>query len=203
MYRSTLTLNPLSPSARRDLQWPYEFHRTLERCRMENGLAEETKMLFCYDGKERIIVQTPTPIAFWRGITHDYALSIDTEKLVLPETGEILEFQLVANPVQQKVRSQQRYPIHGEINQLIWLSRQGARNGFGLVTAKVLDVKWSGRHEERNNKADLPVWCVTFRGVLLVTDAEKFAHGITIGFGKGKMHGLGLLQYRPYQKDHE
>lgn len=196
MYRSILTLNTESGSARRDLRWPYEFHRTLARCRANSGLPEETKVLFCYDGDDRVIVQSPAKIEFWSGITHDYAYRIETEVVKLPKTGDTIEFQLTANLVAKKSRSNYRYPIHGKAEQLQWLARQGMNKGFSIVYAEVVNVYWAGYKDETTDKADLPVFCATFRGVLMVTDAEEFAKGVEVGIGRGKMHGLGLLQYR-------
>lgn len=198
MYRSILTLNTQSPSARRDLRWPYEFYRTLERCKAFSGLEKGDRVLFCYEGENRVVVQSPAKIQFWNGVARDYIESIDTEKIELSRKGELLDFQLVANPIIKEFGSGRRVAVYGEANQLAWLARQGMSKGFGLVQASVVEEFWAGGDQGTTEKAGLPVFCVTFQGTLLVTDEEQFAQGVERGIGLGKMHGLGLLQYAPH-----
>lgn len=200
MYRSILELDMQSPSARRDLRWPYELYRTLKRCRASSGLDEEARILFCYEGESCVIVQSPLPLHFWDGMPSGYARSIRTSKMELPKTGDMLEFQLMANPIVKKSGSNYRMAIHGTNEQLAWLARQGASNGFAIVRSDVAGGHWGGIGQENTDKADLPVFRVTFEGVLIVTDAEQFTDGVKKGIGSGKMHGLGLLQYAPYNQ---
>lgn len=196
MYLSTLELDPQCPSACRDLRWPYEMYRTLKRCRANAGLDEEVRILFCYGEQNRVLVQSPAPLHFWNGIPLGYATSITTQKMEPPKAGEILEFELTANPVIKKSRSNYRIAIRHTNEQLAWLARQGAANGFGIAKSKVVAEGWIG--QDTKDKAELPVFWVRFRGLLIVTDAERFTHGVAKGFGSGKMHGLGLLQYRAW-----
>lgn len=72
-----------------------------------------------------------------------------------------------------------------------WLEREGARNGFAIITQHCS----SGRQRVRDGRGrDFVIDATDFVGVLKITDAEKFAMALTRGVGRiGRAWGLGML----------
>ena len=72
-----------------------------------------------------------------------------------------------------------------------WLSKRTERWGFSLPEGyEILDVEnWRFRH--KNRPIRFHVW--SLRGVLEVTDPEKFTQTLKGGIGSGKAFGCGML----------
>ena len=72
-----------------------------------------------------------------------------------------------------------------------WLEREGARNGFTIMTQHCS----SGRQRIRDGHGrDFVIDATNFVGVLKVTDLAKFEAALTNGIGRiGKAWGLGML----------
>lgn len=97
------------------------------------------------------------------------------------------QFKLVANPLQMDIKDR-RIPCHGNSQRLEWLKKQGARYGFTVIQAQVVNYK-----ENKIRKHGFTVKSVTFEGILQVTDIEKFKQALKQGIGREKAYGCGMV----------
>jgi CRISPR system Cascade subunit CasE len=82
-----------------------------------------------------------------------------------------------------------------------WINKKGEQGGFIISDAKPLEIGPTERiyfRKHKNGKSDLGYHSsVVFRGVLEVTDYEKFAHTYCNGIGSAKAFGFGLFLLAP------
>ena len=99
------------------------------------------------------------------------------------------------------MKSGRKEGILREDDQLSWLNRKGMANGFEVIesTPQSKDGVWKGR-----NGNEVRLFCVTFDGILSVTDPDKVIDAVENGIGSGKGFGNGLLSLaraeRPSQR---
>ncbi|CAL9646569.1 CRISPR-associated endoribonuclease Cse3 (plasmid) [Streptomyces sp. enrichment culture] len=149
----------------------------------------------------------PTTAA-WR--TYDYKTFLDGLA-----QGGIWDFRLTANPVHHmrrsadeiRKRTAHRTPRH----QMGWLLDRQERAGFRVLETPAerrrlaqgdehqLTVRDEQRHRFGKTDADtgvanrVPLVAVTFDGRLEVTDPELLRRTLTLGLGKAKAYGCGLM----------
>ncbi|MBQ9405638.1 MAG: type I-E CRISPR-associated protein Cas6/Cse3/CasE [Desulfovibrio sp.] len=119
---------------------------------------------------------------------------------------ERYRFDLLANPTRKLVirdangerrKNGKRVPLLHEDEQRRWLKAKGVQHGFCLEDAVPLAVDPAGRHPfHRRGDEGLHVG-VRFRGVLNVTDKERFADAFRHGIGSAKGFGFGMLILKP------
>ncbi len=189
-YLSRLTLDPMSRQVQKELNAPYEMHRTL--CHAFPGLSKEeweaTRVLFRADeenGRLRLLVQSKTAPdweAFASMLNGRYLLGLPAVKSWTPhfEVGQSLRFRLQANPVfaakADGAKDSVRRGLYREAERLDWLRRQGETHGFAMpVTPTTLhrsdDRKLVFRGREHDELTlDLPL-CE----VVDLNDGRRFA----------------------------
>lgn len=212
IYLSQLILNPASQMVQAECRNPYEMHRTLMR-----GFAEKRETINVlhrldvhpYSGMMALLVQS-TAEPDWRPLAQagqgEYLLAAPQWKAVeldLPR-GRTLSFRLTANPTLKKVRRDDqgqrrhsnRVPLVHEDQQIAWLEKQAAANGF-----HPLDLTLSQGQKQtgwqKGNQRPLTLYTVQFNGRLQITDAAKFITAIQTGIGPAKAFGCGLLSLAP------
>ena len=220
MYLSRLILNPRSRQVRRDLQMPYEMHRTIMRAFGPKD-AEPGRVLWRVDQEPRenritLYVQSAA-VPDWRplcgthpdycldaeaaGVDHNPSPPADLSGLQL-KTGQVLAFRLRANPtVKRKVDGKKngvRLGLVGDDAQVEWLRRKGSTGGFQVLDAAVRceddprDLA-KGIKQRASGEERMSLLSVRYEGRLSVTDPESFLNTLCSGVGSGKAFGFGLL----------
>lgn len=207
MYLSKLILDSRHPQARRDLADAYEMHRTLARAFAPNDDAPPERFLWRleYDSRpdadERatVLVHSAIPGNWYalRDIS-SYAPGLHGNKFVdldkLLQAERRFHFRLTANPT--VTRAGKRYGLVREDEQLIWLARQGERNGFrALEVTRSASAHMSVKQGKTGRR--ITVQTALFDGVLQITDRNALRQALLGGIGHAKVLGLGMLSLAP------
>lgn len=200
MFLTQLQLDPRSAQARRDLADPYDMHRTLVRAFVQEDGQRPPRFLWRVEPgparpQQTVLVQSASPSdwsflsrvqGYLAGTENPHTRSFEPAKLL--QAGRRYRFRLVANPT--VTRDGKRHSLAGEEAQLAWLSRQGERSGFGVISALVSGGDWV---HSRKGAAQVSLSRVCFEGVLQVRDTDQMATALASGIGPGKAFGCGLL----------
>jgi len=94
-----------------------------------------------------------------------------------------------------------RIPLVAKDDLRKWIDRKGRQSGFVISDAMPLDIgpavkTYFRKHKNAKNIAGCHSG-VVFRGMLEVTDPEKFVHTYLHGIGSAKAFGFGLLLLIP------
>lgn len=211
MYLSRLQLNPLDPSARRDLASAYEMHRTLARVFSADANSKPARFLWRLerDGNAMhdttVLVQAAQP-GRWDLLRAeaDYLDRMDADKHVpldkLLGAAQHYRFRLLANPT--VTRGGKRIGLHGEETLMAWLARQAQRAGFALHAAS---CSAHGRLNVTQSRVGQRITIDTamFDGRLEAVDLERLKRSLLCGIGPAKALGMGLLSLAPMRRDVE
>ncbi|MHC5523293.1 type I-E CRISPR-associated protein Cas6/Cse3/CasE [Ligilactobacillus saerimneri] len=118
-------------------------------------------------------------------------------------------FRLTANPsykvMQPGKKNGRVYPHITVAQQKKWLAERQEKLGFEFVfretdqgtapSFEIVDRDWKILRRKKSRKVELS--CVTFEGIIRVTDAEKFKKALTSGIGREKAYGMGLMTVIP------
>ena len=114
------------------------------------------------------------------------------------QTGDTWKFRLTANPTNSLKRedgTRGKVVAHiGIGNQKKWLIGKSLNNGFCLdpESFNVVGSHWySFRKKEKGER--ITMLSVTYEGILKITDLELFKRALTVGIGREKAYGMGLL----------
>lgn len=221
MYLSKLELNLRSREARRDLNLPYELHRTLANVfvtpegqdyRATHGVLFRIESTVGFGTQPVVLVQSAT-VPNWNQLPSDYTRQSVPCKPYVPTlaASQVLGFRLVANPTKKVAREGRRQgnrvPLlnaggDGEITPAQqWLRRKAALCGFELLHVLAEDFRQtSTRHSgtsEQHAKQQLPLYGVRFDGLLRVNDPRLLDEAVRHGVGPAKAFGFGLLSLNP------
>lgn len=209
MYLSRLQLNPLHPSARRDLGSAYEMHRTLARV-FSDGLASTPPRFLwrlepdgCAGREATLLVQAAVP-GHWDLLRKEsgYLERLDADKHVSLDTllypARRYRFRLLANPTVK--RDGKRYGLHGDDALLGWLARQAPRGGFSLHGAACSARGRLGVMQGRAGRR-ITIDTALFDGVLEAVETTRLEQCLLTGIGPGKALGMGLLSIAPIRRD--
>ena len=195
LYLSKLELNLRSHHTRRDLNNPYEMHRTLSNA-VSAGLDAGLERLLWRTEQHRfgvtVLVQTHTE-PNWRVVMDKYDgyfTDLPQHKPFAPQLGrgQRLRFRLRGNPTVK--RQGKRYGLYKTDEQLDWLSRKLTAAGAVLESALLQN---DDLVKPKSDKHAMKVLAVTFDGYLFVDDADSLARAIAEGIGSAKGLGMGLL----------
>ena len=201
MYLSRIVIDLQKRRTLQALDSPEILHGMVENCfpaKTERDLWRIDEMngvphLLLLSGEKPNLTSLTAQIGFpgMEGETRDCQKLLDR---IL--TGSIWQFRLAANPVTSIPQPDQRRGKIAAITiaerQREWLIRQGNRNGFLPVQGQ-FDVIRSEWKIFRNKGRTVSVLCVTYEGLLTVTDAEAFKTALRNGIGRGKAYGMGLM----------
>lgn len=120
--------------------------------------------------------------------------------------GELLQFRLTANPshkITVSGKKQGRVVPHITIDQQKrWLLDRMKKNGFEIINKEdgnknfdIVSREWKTLYHKQPHRVRLS--CVSFEGVLKITDLSKFKNALTQGIGREKAYGMGLLTVIP------
>ncbi|MGA3525483.1 type I-E CRISPR-associated protein Cas6/Cse3/CasE [Melissospora conviva] len=116
-------------------------------------------------------------------------------------TGQQWAFRLTANPVHNgrknaDAKETQRFGYLREPEQIEWLERRAARNGFAVTAQHGLPNLRLHRRQTQSFKRGMgtvTLATVTYDGILDITDVDAFRQAMTRGIGHAKAYGCGLL----------
>lgn len=162
------------------------FHSVLENC----FEGERGHPLWQITKNQILMVSERMPVVpswFGRAQTKEYNLKISE--------GSLLHYRIVVNPTVKKdgkriplnVNKTENYPYCAAD----WLVDRLGKNG-----AKVLSSDMIENHIGKAKDGKVKFLAVTYEGVLLVEDEEKFDHLLKYGVGHEKAYGCGLLLVR-------
>jgi CRISPR system Cascade subunit CasE len=217
MYLSKLELNLRSREARRDLNLPYELHRTLATAfitpegqdyRATHSVLFRVESSVEFGARPVVLVQSVTAPS-WNQLPPDYTRQPVPCKPFNPTltVGQVLGFRLVANPTKKVAREGRRQgnrvPLlnsggDAEVTPAQqWLLRKGALCGFEVLHVVAEDFRPASTRPVGNSgqhaKQQLPLYGVRFDGLLRVSDPHLLNEAIRQGIGPAKAFGFGLL----------
>lgn len=117
------------------------------------------------------------------------------------DNGDSMQFRLVTNP-RYKSRGHKRVERVAK-DQINWLLKRSEKNGFeiykdpkkhGKPVVSVNKQEWLPYfHDIKGEIHKMDLLLVTFDGILIVKNAEKFRKMLTTGLGSEKAYGSGLM----------
>lgn len=205
LYLSRLRLNACHNRTRKELEYPYELHRTI--CRGWGNDHQAARILFrCEQDNPfvvSVIVQSMTK-PDWSQLeaSKDYLHQVDGPKLMMLEglrQGQLLHFCLRCRPSKRiggrdKVDLGKRKGLVTKDEILAWLHRKAETGGFSVREAIFDRIYW---YDSKGGVKDKPLGGIVFNGILVVTDCSTFRQTVCSGVGPQKSFGFGLLSIAP------
>lgn len=215
MYLSRLLLDPRSKQARTDLANPYKMHATLCRAFAE-PCENPPRFLWRLEEKTPVVLVQSQAEPLWERIAARFpgyfASGADPNPICKPlplahlQPGQVLRFRLRANPTvtrrdPQNPTKRKRYGLRSVEEQLEWLRRQGARGGFEVLGAMVvqsekLRLYKHSKNSDETEPSEVPpivLQSALYEGHLKIADLEAFQKTLAAGLGHAKALGFGLL----------
>lgn len=203
MYLSRIELNLSLTKTMKALESPSIIHGAVE----SSFYGERKRRLWRIDeigGKKYVLVLSediPNFKNFARQFgypdkyeTKDYSQLLD--KII---NGSKLHFRLVANPTVTRSSSDNKsknVPHTTPKYQKMWLINRAEKCGFSLKDNEFQTVgnKWYRFYKnEVKSSSAVCLLSVTYEGILIVTDVNKFKKILCTGIGREKAYGQGLL----------
>lgn len=200
MYLSCYELDIKYPEVRRALKNTYEMHRTvMSAFKSVDGTCPRKQMGILYrlvmqgrgyklyvSSLEKPVFDMPEGFKTVKDSPKDISWIKDTFK-----NGLKLRFDLMAMPSKKiKVSEQKnskRVFLGKESDREEWLHSKAAQNGFEVLS-------FIEQNKEDNKiKSDSGYKSVVFKGVLKITDKDKFYNAYRYGIGAEKAFGCGML----------
>ena len=104
-------------------------------------------------------------------------------------------FSVVVNPV--KRYDGKVVPVKGRENIINWFVQLAQKNGFSVIEKGLtLDKVFVDKFKDKQMN-EMFIQKAFFSGTLSVTDRELFKKAVTLGIGRAKTYGCGLLQIVP------
>ncbi|MER3481126.1 MAG: type I-E CRISPR-associated protein Cas6/Cse3/CasE [Meiothermus sp.] len=203
MYLSRLQLDPRCKQARTDLASPYQLHATLCHAFAEPNQTPPRFLWRAEEGKIPTVLVQSVETPNWEKLTQRFpgyfAQRPESKPIPLEhlQPGQVLRFRLRANPTvtrkdPQNPEKRKRHGLKSVEEQLEWLHRQGARGGFDLLGAMVVQSE-RVRMFKHTRDGEIVLWAVLYEGYLRVSDLEAFRRTLASGLGHAKALGFGLL----------
>jgi CRISPR system Cascade subunit CasE len=221
MYLSKLELNLRSREARRDLNLPYELHRTLANAfitpegqdyRATHDVLFRVEPPIGLGAQPVVLVQSATA-PDWHRLPLDYTRQPVSCKSYTPilAPSQVFGFRLVANPTKKVAREGRRQgnrvPLFntggpdGATPAQQWLHRKATLCGFELLHVLAEEFRQtdtrSNSTSSHHTKQQLPLYGVRFDGLLRVGEPLLLAEALRHGIGSAKAFGFGLLSLSP------
>jgi CRISPR system Cascade subunit CasE len=203
MYLSCYSLDLRSSEVRRALKSSYEMHRTvMSAFRSDAGEAPRENMNILYrlivSGKQyRLYVSSAElPISEMpQGFNKLPGSPKDLSRLKdVFDNGQIYCFDLMAAPTKKidvpSRKNSKRVFLCKREEREAWLRAKAAQNGFELLSF-IEETQVDNKLKKGGYNS------VVFKGVLKITDKEKFLNAYQKGIGAEKAFGCGMLLLSP------
>lgn len=118
--------------------------------------------------------------------------------LLRVKNGTVWRFRLTANPTKSVAVPGKRGKVKACVTvneQKEWLLKRAEANGFILKDEQfdVVHSKWHAFEKGSDDKREVTLRGVTYEGILLVEDEERFKQLLINGIGRAKAYGMGLM----------
>lgn len=206
-YLSKLPLNPKSRKVQSEINNLYEFHRTIMQAFPADQDRKNASVLFRLENKTSGYPPSLTALVqskikpdwrFLQEINHYLAEAVVQVKEFNPiiKQSDVFRFALCANPTLRKSDTKKLVPIVKESDLMEWIISKGDQYGFipelaSLTIQKQPPVVFYKRQGSKSHKINLAL--ADFSGILKVQDRDKFYTGLTMGIGRARSFGCGLL----------
>lgn len=217
MYLSKLVLNPRCRQALKEVDDPYQMHRTLARA--FGVRLVEARLLFRVDWPENenphIIAQSQVK-PDWSALPKGYCKAMCKNVGLDLQKNLRLPFRLLARPSrralrafswwtpaislaiarsdlkpeQVEVKMGDRIGCRSDKEQRAWLERKAQDSGFCVLSVQASSNPW---HDSRGGAKSKTLGAVQFDGILVVADPDKLNEAVRNGIGPQKAFGFGLL----------
>lgn len=203
MYLSRLQLDPRCKQARTDLASPYQLHATLCHAFAEPNQTPPRFLWRAEEGKIPTVLVQSVVRPNWEKLAQRFPgyFTQKPESKPIPlehlQPGQVLRFRLRANPTvtrkdPQNPEKRKRHGLKSVEEQLEWLHRQGAKGGFDLLGAMVVQSERVKMFKHTRDD-EIVLWAVLYEGYLKIADLEAFKRTLASGLGHAKALGFGLL----------
>lgn len=201
MYLSKIVLNPVSYQVQKEIENPYQLHRTIINAFPEilKNKKREGRILFRIE-KERNRPYLSVLIQSSLCPNWEFLMKKDNYLLKDPvfkqfnypkfKIGNKYWFCLFSNPT-KKVNGQ-RVGFYNEIDQYNWIQRKAELLGFQILYVSIIR-KEEVKMRANKNSPTMTFFGVQFEGALRVTSPKLFKYALKNGIGSGKAFGFGLL----------
>ncbi len=211
LYLSKLVLNARNPAVTKEVNNPYQIHRTIMRA-FPVDLSKDERILFRVEEKPHLSILVQSTICpDWEPIVNKegYVLAEPTIKDLSGLTfqrGAIYRFRLRANPSKKikdkagKTHESKRVGIYNDTECTAWLERKGVSAGFSLIVDSLIIKSAPYRTifiHTANKTQKATINMVDFDGLLRAEDPRLLKQHISIGIGPAKGFGCGLLSAAP------
>lgn len=203
IYLSKLTFDMSKWEARRDLNNPYEMHRTLMRAFASKANGGPGRVLF----RIELAQADCSPVVLVQSDKQPDWSKLDLGSLVVaPQcksfsprfvADQRVMFRLRANPTSRHrsddgITDGKRLGLFTEVAQMAWLARKGNLGGFQILSVKAAPEGIVRTIKEKTG-SPLTHFAVRFDGMIAVIDPVLFEKILMDGVGPAKGFGFGLL----------
>ena len=201
-----LLLNPDNKRVKTDIFHRAEMHKTVMRLipdNMGDNPREQANLLWRTDARNgftQLFVQSTMELAIGN-LPDGYVTTetqLDYNKLLGSiDEGSEIEYRIATNPTSVRTlargdkTAKQRMPLHDGAARK-WWEHRALQSGLGAGVFE--DVTEPAKSFGKGN-ATLNV--VNFSGRARVENVEAFRQSVTVGIGRGKAYGVGLLLAAP------
>jgi CRISPR system Cascade subunit CasE len=199
IYISKLPLSVRSVQALKEMDDPYQMHRTLAKA--FGAQQREARCLFRVEDRT-----TNTPYVLvqsrlepdWASLTvpAGYLAGAPQVKCFEPylSKGTLLAFRLLARPTKREGTTGKRLGLKADEEKKAWLAGKGAKAGIRVLSCRLTEWSWV---DSKGGDKSKPLGATLFEGVLAVDDSDAFRDSVETGIGTGKSVGFGLLSLAP------
>ncbi len=201
MFISKIQLDPKKRETARALQDMGLFHSTIER-----SIEGERPHILWRLEPDMSIIAVSKEIPYWGDFHTKFGYSLKKPECKTYDayinailTGDRMRFRITVNPVINKydgskngkdvplnLRPTKKYPFCAQD----WTRKKLEEQGAKILS--IQDINHDIIYFAKNGKR-IPIFSVTYTGILQVTNAELIKKAMIIGIGGKKTYGCGLL----------
>lgn len=214
LYLSRLSLDLRQHQVLRDLQDPFELHRTvlnafdcarrdagvLHRLETHPHLGFPLLLIQSHRNPDWTFLKRSHYILPSNHVDNWNTLAVKTFRPCFSE-GQVLRFRIRANPTLKKARDgrhSNRVPLLTRPQQEAWLERRAKLNGFELVNVEVSDSRTeTASARPAGSCRTITLYSVQYDGLLRVEEPTRLFAAVRDGVGPSKAFGCGLLSLIP------
>ena len=202
MVMSRVKLDTNRVETMKSLSSPQILHAIIEGC-----FTEKNRTLWridsLYDNLYLLIVSEHSPdlsnlvsqlcVSGEVGQSKNYTIFLESIK-----NGQGLHFRFRGNPVRSIATDKDKrgkvVPYFNDRQKKEWLINKSSKNGFVVDydSCSIIETRQL-RFYKKGNEKPIRLSCTTFEGMLTVTDMEQFVTALSMGIGRGKSYGCGLM----------
>ena len=200
-----LTLNPRNRTVARDLANAQDMHRTVMSL-LPDGLGDSpravTGTLFRVEHQPahtRLLVQSENALnvtALPDGYLTGHASTSLNGLLTRLNQGDTIRYSIQVNPTKRDNTTRETVPLSGYDIVHAWWARKAFTAGID-IDGQPTSINPLPAISGTRNGTRIRHQAARIDGTATITDLPAFIAALTVGVGRGKAHGLGLLTALP------